>query len=99
MSGYRNQPDKTREGWWTDPETGEVWQRMGDIGRVDADGFVELVGSAKDMIISGGFNIYPGDLEAELEKEPDVFAAAARKSVVVGKRVYERVDLGGRGCS
>ena len=76
MSGYKNQPDKTREGYWTDPETGEVWQRMGDIGRVDQDGFVELVGRAKDMIISGGFNIYPSDLEAELEKDPRVAEAA-----------------------
>jgi len=76
MSGYQNQPGKTREGYWTDPETGINWQRMGDIGRVDEDGFVELVGRAKDMIISGGFNIYPSDLEAELEKEPDVAEAA-----------------------
>ena len=76
MAGYKNQPDKTREGYWTDPETGEVWQRMGDIGRVDADGFVELVGRAKDMIISGGFNIFPVDLEDELSKEADVVEAA-----------------------
>ena len=76
MAGYKNQPDKTREGYWTDPETGETWQRMGDIGRVDADGFVELVGRAKDMIISGGFNIFPVDLEDELAKEPDVVEAA-----------------------
>ena len=76
MAGYKNQPDKTREGYWTDPETGEVWQRMGDIGRVDAEGFVELVGRAKDMIISGGFNIFPVDLEEELAKEDDVIEAA-----------------------
>ena len=76
MAGYKNQPGKTREGYWTDPETGEVWQRMGDIGRVDADGFVELVGRAKDLIISGGFNIYPSDLEAELASDPRVAEAA-----------------------
>ncbi|MCR2832551.1 class I adenylate-forming enzyme family protein [Parerythrobacter lacustris] len=76
MAGYKNQPDKTREGYWTDPDTGDVWQRMGDIGRVDADGFVELVGRAKDMIISGGFNIFPVDLENELLKEDPVLEAA-----------------------
>jgi acyl-CoA synthetase (AMP-forming)/AMP-acid ligase II len=76
MSGYKNRPDKTAEAQWTDPATGEVWMRMGDIGRVDAEGFVELVGRAKDMIISGGFNIYPSDLEAELMKEPGVAEAA-----------------------
>jgi acyl-CoA synthetase (AMP-forming)/AMP-acid ligase II len=76
MSGYKNRPDKTAEAQWTDPASGNVWMRMGDIGRVDAGGFVELVGRAKDMIISGGFNIYPGDLEAELLREHDVAEAA-----------------------
>lgn len=80
MSGYKNRPDKTAEAQWIDPATGPddkgAWMRMGDIGRVDADGFVELVGRAKDMIISGGFNIYPSDLEAELLKEVGVIESA-----------------------
>ncbi|MDJ0978234.1 MAG: AMP-binding protein [Erythrobacter sp.] len=75
MSGYKNRPDKTSEAQYVDAEGG-VWMRMGDIGRVDKDGFVELVGRAKDMIISGGFNIYPSDLEAELEREEAVIEAA-----------------------
>ncbi|MFL0354927.1 class I adenylate-forming enzyme family protein [Erythrobacter sp. GH1-10] len=102
MSGYKNQPDKTAEAQWTDPATGEVWMRMGDIGRVDQDGFVELVGRAKDMIISGGFNIYPSDLEAELLKEPDVVEAAV---VGISSRQWGETPVGfvvlgkdARGC-
>ncbi|MGB7407492.1 MAG: class I adenylate-forming enzyme family protein [Pontixanthobacter sp.] len=76
MSGYKNRPDATSQAQWINPETGDAWMRMGDIGRVDADGFVELVGRAKDMIISGGFNIYPIDLENELLKEVGVREAA-----------------------
>ena len=76
MLGYKNQPEKTREGYWTDPTDGSTWQRMGDVGRVDADGFVELVGRTKDVIISGGFNIFPIDLEAELLKDERVAEAA-----------------------
>ena len=76
MLGYKNQPEKTREGYWTDPADGSTWQRMGDVGRVDADGFVELVGRTKDVIISGGFNIFPIDLETELAKDERVVEAA-----------------------
>ena len=75
MSGYQNQPEKTAEASWYDEEGGR-WQRMGDIGRVDEDGFIELVGRAKDMVISGGFNIYPVDLESVLMQHPDVEEAA-----------------------
>ena len=76
MSGYKNQPEKTREGYWIDPADGSTWQRMGDVGRLDADGFVELVGRTKDVIISGGFNIFPIDLETELAKDERVAEAA-----------------------
>ena len=76
MLGYKNQPEKTREGYWTDPADGTTWQRMGDVGRVDAEGFVELVGRTKDVIISGGFNIFPVDLEAELATDARVVEAA-----------------------
>ncbi len=75
MSGYKNQPEKTREMEWRD-ENGDIWLKTGDIGIVDEDGFVSIVGRAKDMIISGGFNIYPKDLEELLETQPEVAEAA-----------------------
>ncbi|MBI1181227.1 MAG: AMP-binding protein [Alphaproteobacteria bacterium] len=75
MTGYYNKPDKTTESRWTDKE-GRVWQRSGDMGRMDEDGFIVLLDRAKDMIISGGFNIYAADLEAELLKHPAVDDAA-----------------------
>ncbi|MDZ7588997.1 MAG: class I adenylate-forming enzyme family protein [Parasphingorhabdus sp.] len=75
MSGYQNQPEKTAEASWFD-EDGNRWQRMGDIGCVDQDGFVTLMGRSKDMIISGGFNIYPRDLEEALCAQSGVADAA-----------------------
>lgn len=65
MTGYHRQPGKTREAEWFDA-TGKRFIRTGDVGRFDADGFLTLFDRKKDMIISGGFNIYPSDLEAVL---------------------------------
>jgi long-chain acyl-CoA synthetase len=65
MTGYHNQPGKTREAEWFDAD-GNRFIRTGDVGRFDAEGFLTLMDRRKDMIISGGFNIYPSDLEAVL---------------------------------
>lgn len=71
MSGYHGQPGKTREAEWFDA-SGKRYIRTGDIGRFDADGFLTLFDRKKDMVISGGFNIYPSDLEAQLREHGDV---------------------------
>ena len=75
MSGYHGQPDRTREAEWFDAE-GKRFIRTGDIGRFDAEGFLTLFDRKKDMVISGGFNIYPSDLEAQLREHPAVADAA-----------------------
>ncbi|HRZ61485.1 MAG TPA: AMP-binding protein, partial [Rubrivivax sp.] len=77
MSGYHGQPEMTREVEWFDGE-GRRFIRTGDIGRFDADGFLTLFDRRKDMIISGGFNLYPSDLEAVLREH----AAVADVAVV-----------------
>ncbi|MEQ1660549.1 MAG: AMP-binding protein, partial [Hylemonella sp.] len=75
MKGYHQRPEQTREAEWFDPQ-GKRFIRTGDIGRFDADGFLTLFDRRKDMIISGGFNIYPSDLEAVLRGHPAVYDAA-----------------------
>jgi long-chain acyl-CoA synthetase len=75
MVGYHNQPGKTSEAEWYSPE-GLRYIRTGDVGRFDEDGFLTLMDRKKDMIISGGFNIYPSDLEAEIVQHPAVLEAA-----------------------
>jgi acyl-CoA synthetase (AMP-forming)/AMP-acid ligase II len=90
MSGYQNQPEKTEEASWYD-ENGDRWQRMGDIGQVDEDGFITLMGRSKDMIISGGFNIYPRDLEEALMEQPGVADAAV---IGVESRQWGETPLG-----
>jgi long-chain acyl-CoA synthetase len=75
MQGYLNQPAKTAETFWHDA-SGKRFVRTGDVGRFDSDGFLTLMDRKKDMIISGGFNIYPSDLEAVLTGHGDVVEAA-----------------------
>ena len=65
------------EGYYKDPEetaayfrTGDGWGWSGDLATMDADGFVTLVGRSKDMIVSGGVNIYPREVERVLETHP-----------------------------
>ena len=71
MTGYHKQPEKTREAEWFDA-SGKRFIRTGDVGRLDEDGFLVLMDRRKDMIITGGFNVYPSDLEAELRQHPAV---------------------------
>jgi acyl-CoA synthetase (AMP-forming)/AMP-acid ligase II len=75
MTGYNNRPEATEAMKWRDAE-GTLFYRHGDIGRIDEDGFLTLMDRAKDMIISGGFNIYSSDLEAVLVQQPGVIEAA-----------------------
>jgi acyl-CoA synthetase (AMP-forming)/AMP-acid ligase II len=75
MSGYHGRPELTREAEWYSPE-GLRFIRTGDVGRFDADGFLSLIDRRKDLIISGGFNLYPSDLEAELRRHPAVHDVA-----------------------
>ena len=75
MREYLNQPNKTAETFWHDA-SGKRYVRTGDVGRFDADGFLTLMDRKKDMIISGGFNIYPSDLEAVVLQHADVVEAA-----------------------
>lgn len=71
MRGYHNKPEATAEAI-----TSDGWFRTGDIGRVDADGFVFIEDRLKDMIISGGENIYSVEVERALSDHPAVLDAA-----------------------
>ena len=69
-------------GYWRDPEATAAafleggWYRTGDIGKLTADGYLYILDRAKDMIISGGENIYPAEVEAVLARHPGVAAVA-----------------------
>ena len=71
MNGYHGREQATKDATWISP-AGERFIRHGDVGRFDEDGFLILMDRKKDMIISGGFNIYPSDIEAVLAEHPAV---------------------------
>ena len=71
MNDYHNLPDTTRKAI-----TADGFYRTGDVFRRDADGFYTFVGRADDMFVSGGENIYPGEVEKMLERHPDIHQAA-----------------------
>lgn len=75
MSGYHNQDATTFKASWFD-EGGRRFQRSGDIGWLDAEGFLHLKERQKDVIISGGVNLYAIDLEGVLEQHPSVAETA-----------------------
>ena len=70
----------SRDVFWSEPGTGKVFYRTGDIGWCDSEGYLWLASRKKDMIITAGFNIYPVDIEAVLTGHPYV-----REAAVVGK--------------
>ena len=70
MAGYWNLPDRTAE------TLRDGWLRTGDVGYVDADGFVFVVDRTEDLIVRGGLNIYPRDVEEVLQTHPAVLEAA-----------------------
>jgi acyl-CoA synthetase (AMP-forming)/AMP-acid ligase II len=75
MAGYFGRDDLTADYIWTD-EAGTQFFRSGDMGSIDEDGFLVLSDRKKDMIISGGLNIFANDLELVLLDDPDVIDAA-----------------------
>jgi malonyl-CoA/methylmalonyl-CoA synthetase len=71
FQGYWRMPEKTK-----DEFTRDGWFRTGDVGRIDADGYVTIVGRSKDLIISGGYNVYPAEIEGYINEMPGVAESA-----------------------
>jgi acyl-CoA synthetase (AMP-forming)/AMP-acid ligase II len=80
MQGYHGRDDASGEATWTDAE-GRRWLRTGDLGMLDAEGFLYVVDRKKDMILSGAQNVYPADIEQVMRTHPEVAEVA-----VVGAR-------------
>ncbi|WP_167476654.1 long-chain-fatty-acid--CoA ligase [Nocardia arthritidis] len=70
MKGYWNRPEATAD------ILADGWLRTGDLGRLDVDGHLHIVGRAKDLIIRGGYNVYPTEVEEVLYRHPDIVEVA-----------------------
>ena len=71
FSGYWRMPEKTAEEF-----TPDGWFKTGDVGTCDADGYFSIVGRSKDLIISGGYNVYPAEIEGYINELPGVAESA-----------------------
>jgi malonyl-CoA/methylmalonyl-CoA synthetase len=71
FSAYWRMPEKTREEF-----TADGFFRTGDMGKIDANGYVSIVGRSKDLIITGGYNVYPKEIESYLDELDGVFESA-----------------------
>ncbi|MBW2283225.1 MAG: AMP-binding protein [Deltaproteobacteria bacterium] len=71
MPEYYKLPEKTAESIWVD-EAGRTHLKTGDMGKLDEDGFLYILDRKKDMILSGGINIFANDLEQVIGRHPDV---------------------------
>jgi malonyl-CoA/methylmalonyl-CoA synthetase len=71
FAGYWRNPSKTREEF-----TADGWFRTGDMGVFDRDGYLSIVGRAKDLIITGGYNVYPKEVELVIDTMPGVVESA-----------------------
>jgi malonyl-CoA/methylmalonyl-CoA synthetase len=71
FAGYWQDEEKTRSEF-----TADGWFKTGDLGRVDRNGYVYIVGRVKDLVISGGYNVYPKEVESELDAIPGVAESA-----------------------
>ena len=71
FKGYWQMPEKTREEF-----TADGFFRTGDLGRRDADGYIVIVGRSKDLIITGGLNVYPKEIEEIVDAMPGVVESA-----------------------
>ncbi len=76
FAGYWERPEATAEAFVDDPDGGDSWFRTGDLGAVDADGYVRIVGRAKELIITGGSNVYPREVDDALASHPAVAEVA-----------------------